>query len=104
MTTKPRTIIAAVFALLLLTAPAFADEYVNGYTRSDGTYVQGYYRSSPDGTVTNNYSYEGNVNPYTGAVGTNRYEHDEASPYFTGPDGQGRIGHSDSERNDNDDQ
>jgi opacity protein-like surface antigen len=59
---------AAVFVLLAATTTALADEYVNGYTRSDGTYVQGYYRSSPDNTVTNNYSFEGNVNPYTGKV------------------------------------
>ena len=50
--------------------PASADEYVNGYTRQDGTVVAPYMRSSPDGTTLNNYSHEGNVNPYTGEVGT----------------------------------
>jgi len=79
--------------LSLFSTAVFADEYVNGYTRSNGTYVQGYYRSSPDNTVTNNYSYEGNVNPHTGAVGTNRYEHDTISPYYEGADSNGRIGH-----------
>lgn len=91
------TFAAAFFAALLaLTAPASADEYVHGYTRSNGTYVQPYYRSSPDSTVSNNYSYEGNVNPYTGSVGTNRYTHDETSPYYEGPDSEGRIGHGGS--------
>jgi hypothetical protein len=61
-----KRIFAAIFALFTAASPALADQYVHGYTRSDGTYVQGHYRSSPDGTVTNNYSYEGNVNPYTG--------------------------------------
>ncbi|MBA4419379.1 MAG: hypothetical protein C0392_15965 [Syntrophus sp. (in: bacteria)] len=46
---------------------SFADQTVRGYTRSDGTYVQPYYRSSPDGTVTDNYSFKGNQNPYTGS-------------------------------------
>jgi len=40
-----------------------------------------YTPTSLDGTVTNNYSYEGNTNPYTGAIGSNRYEHDTTSPY-----------------------
>ncbi|MGD0291890.1 MAG: hypothetical protein ABSC63_19935 [Candidatus Binataceae bacterium] len=43
-----------------------ADEYVHGYTRSDGTYVQGYMRSPPDSNPYNNYSVPGNTNPYTG--------------------------------------
>jgi len=73
---------------------AFADQYVHGYTRSNGTYMQPYYRSSPDHTVTNNFSYKGNVNPYTGTVGTNRYIHDKTSPYYQGPDSHGRVGHS----------
>jgi hypothetical protein len=33
-----------------------SDVYVHGYTRKDGTYVSGYYRSAPDGIVSNNYS------------------------------------------------
>ena len=35
---------------------AFADKWVNGYTKKDGTYVQGYYRSSPDAYRYNNRS------------------------------------------------
>ena len=60
--------------------PAFAYQYVHGYTRSSGTYVRPYNRSSPNGTVTDNFSYKGNLNPYTGAVGTNRYIHDRNHP------------------------
>ena len=96
--------IVALLLIMILTAlssAAFADEYVNGYYRRDGTYVQPYMRSSPNGTVTDNYSFEGNVNPYTGKAGTNRYEHDETSPYFEGPDNQGRIGHN-NDRDDSD--
>ena len=55
------------FALLLvILRPANADQYVNGYYRSNGTYVEGYYRSSPDSSPYNNFSYPGNYNPYTG--------------------------------------
>jgi hypothetical protein len=44
--------------------------YVNGYTKSNGTYVQPHYRSATDGNFSNNWSTEGNVNPYTGKEGT----------------------------------
>lgn len=64
--------------------PAHAQDYVQGYTRSDGTYVAPYYRSAPDDSVTNNYSFAGNVNPYTGSVGTNEYIHSPSSPYYEG--------------------
>jgi hypothetical protein len=82
------------FCVVVVSHSTFADQYVHGYTRSNGTYVQPYYRSSPDNTVTNNFSYRGNVNPYTGAVGTNRYIHDKTSPYYQGPDSHGRVGHN----------
>ena len=42
--------------------------HVNGYYRSNGTYVQPHYRSAPDGNPYNNWSYPGNTNPYTGKV------------------------------------
>ena len=44
--------------------------YVRGYTKSNGTYVEPHYRSAPDGDPTNNYSYPGNTNPYTGETAT----------------------------------
>jgi hypothetical protein len=55
---------------------AVAQTWVRPYTRKDGTYVDGHYRSNPDGNPYNNWSYPGNVNPYTGRQGTgdpNRY-------------------------------
>jgi hypothetical protein len=66
-----RTLLAITSALLLyaFTAPAFADSYVRGYTRKDGTYVQPYMRSSPDKNYNNNWSTKPNVNPYTGQKG-----------------------------------
>lgn len=62
----------AIALLAASAAPALADQYVNGYTRSDGTHVDGYYRSSPNGNFNDNYSTYGNTNPYTGERGTRR--------------------------------
>jgi hypothetical protein len=38
---------------------------VRGYTKKNGTHVQGYKRTAPNGTARDNYSTKGNVNPYT---------------------------------------
>ena len=81
---KKILLLAAVFAA----APAFAQHYngqpsqqhgysggygndqqVSGYTRSNGTYVEPYHRSQADGNPYNNYSTQGNTNPYTGQSG-----------------------------------
>jgi len=67
-----KIILSIVFSLVLINS-VFADVYVNPYYRSDGTYVEGHYRSSPDSSVSNNWSYSGNTNPYTGEVGSNSY-------------------------------
>ena len=61
----------ALLALALLAATsAFADEYVQGYIRHDGTYVAPHHRTAPDSNPYNNYSTQGNTNPYTGQAGT----------------------------------
>lgn len=70
---------------------------VNGYIKKDGTYVAPHFRSSSNGTVTDNYSFQGNSNPYNGSAGSNRYRSDLTSPYFNGtPPSSGRYGHSTS--------
>lgn len=43
--------------------------WVNGYTRSDGTYVRGHWKTSSNETVNDNFSTIGNRNPYTGKPG-----------------------------------
>lgn len=58
------------FAIILMAGSAFADVYVSGYTRSDGTYVSPHYRSSPNSSQYDNWSSKGNTNPYTGTRGT----------------------------------
>jgi hypothetical protein len=51
-------------------AVAAGRTYVRGHIRSNGTYVAPHYRTSPDSSFRNNWSTVGNVNPYTGKVGT----------------------------------
>jgi hypothetical protein len=48
--------IVAFIMLISLATMAFADVYVNGYYRKDGTYVSPHVRSNPDGNPYNNYS------------------------------------------------
>lgn len=47
--------------LILISSTAHA-EYVNGYVRSNGTYVSPYVRSAPDGNPYNNYGSPYNPN------------------------------------------
>lgn len=49
---------------------SYAPVYVNSYVKSNGTYVNGHYRTAPDYTKSNNWSSYPNVNPYTGKIGT----------------------------------
>lgn len=61
------------FGFLLIGAISFSQTkqvWVNGYTNSYGTYVQGYYKTVSDNTATNNYNYKNNTNPNTGTQGT----------------------------------
>ena len=63
----------ALSIVLFAAFTGFAQTYVNAYTRSNGTYVAPHVRSSPNYTKTDNYTTLGNVNPYTGSVGTRTY-------------------------------
>jgi hypothetical protein len=64
----PALLVVLMFGLLN------ADEWVSGHYRSNGTWVDGYWRTTSDNSLWNNYSTQGNVNPYTNEKG---YE----SPY-----------------------
>jgi hypothetical protein len=68
------TLIIAVVGLVTvaISVPSSVEARVSvrGYYKSNGTYVQPHYRTSPDGYKSNNWSYKGNVNPYSGRVGT----------------------------------
>ena len=67
--------------MIFATSLAYAGQ-VRGYTRSDGTYVQPYYRSDVNDTVRDNYSYKGNTNPYTGEEGHNYNRDNRTSEYY----------------------
>lgn len=78
----PGYLVATAVAVLLSSVPlranapdaaacvqiAQADVVVHGYRRSNGTSVPTHMRTAPDGNPYNNYSYPGNLNPYTGKV------------------------------------
>mgnify|MGYP001602169683 CR=1 FL=1 len=61
-------------AIIGFTAGMFAQNpnvvHVNGYYRSNGTYVNSYYRTAPNNTINDNFSTYPNINPYTGQQGT----------------------------------
>jgi len=72
-----RIIISAILILIIFSlflSFVSADVKVSGYYRKDGTYVQGYWRSDPDSNPYNNWSFPGNVNPYTGKVASGNPE------------------------------
>lgn len=69
-----RIICVSLIVLTQLLSVASADVRVRGYHRSDGTYVRPHYRSSPDSSRSNNFSYPGNRNPYTGVIGSGGVE------------------------------
>lgn len=51
---KNRILIISSLLIAICAAPASADKWVNGYTKKDGTYVQGHMKSSPDSYRYNN--------------------------------------------------
>jgi hypothetical protein len=63
-----RSLFGVCFALTV--HAALAATHVDGYMRKDGTYVPPHYRTVPDNSRTNNFSSQGNINPYTGREGT----------------------------------
>lgn len=48
-----------VISLVFTATPSAQAGYVRGYFRSNGTYVSGYYRTSPNAYKFDNYSYNG---------------------------------------------
>lgn len=74
--------LSLTLAVLSSVSTAWADEYVNGYYRQDGTYVQPYVRSSPDNSYNNNWSVRGNTNPYTDQQGTKAPTFNDRTPGY----------------------
>lgn len=78
---------------LLLSVNAFADdEYVKGYMRKNGTYVEGYHRTTEDNSVNNNYSTSGNLNPYSGQSGHEKRNEDQGDGSYNSGNGEGSTG------------
>jgi hypothetical protein len=86
-------LLLAVLLILAGVSPVWAqfygqDQTVNGYTRRDGTYVQPYHRTMPDHNPFNNYSTRGNVNPWTGQMGTVNPYNQPMAPMQSNPYGR----------------
>lgn len=66
------TLILFVTSIFIISTTflTYADVWVRGYYRKDGTYVRGHWRSDPDGNPYNNWSFPGNINPHTGKIAT----------------------------------
>lgn len=85
----------ACASVALFASSAWAQVHVNGYTKSDGTYVQPHERTAPNNTRNDNYSTRGNENPYTGQPGTKPRDEDvyggttyhapQPTPTYTAP-------------------
>ena len=60
-----RKIFLTIFFLIVSFLTFVSDLFIDGYYRSDGTYVKPHYRSRPDNSFENNYSSYGNTNPWT---------------------------------------
>ena len=67
--------IITVFVAIALSGIAMSQSqvYVNGYYKSNGTYVAPHYRTAPNNNVYDNWSTYPNYNPYTGKQGTKTY-------------------------------
>ena len=74
-------LVLAFVASLAFTSEAFArggggrggsggSHSVRGYVTKGGTYVAPHYRTNPNSYRLDNWSTKGNVNPYTGKLGT----------------------------------
>ena len=68
--------------------------YQQGYTRSNGTYVEGHYKTVRNNTNWDNFSTVGNVNSFTGTIGTiardytpNAYNYGSGKTIYTGSKG-----------------
>lgn len=66
--------------------------YQSGYTRTDGTYVQGHYKTNNNRTNHDNFSTSWNVNTYTGTIGTRARDYSSGAYNY----GSGRTIHTGS--------
>ena len=63
-------------------ADARGTSMVRGHVRSDGVYVAPHMRTNPNSTKLDNWSTQGNYNPYSGKVGNvDPYRPSGSNPY-----------------------
>jgi hypothetical protein len=73
-----------IAAGLSLTGVSFADTWVHGYYKRDGIYVPGHLRSFPNSSTLDNYSSQGNRNPFTGQSGGSALDYSSRSLNYGG--------------------
>lgn len=85
-----------VLAFVLTSVLSYAQNqiWVNGYYKSDGSYVQGHYRQTPNSTNHDNWSTTTQLNPYTNESGARAkdysaqaYNYGAGQTIYTGPRG-----------------
>ena len=78
-------IIYLISAVAMFSTNAFAQGITTqkAYIKRDGTYVAPTFKTKNDGKMYNNYSTKGNVNPFSGKVGTKRDT--QAFPIYNPP-------------------
>lgn len=64
-----KILLAILLTVFIVPTVDARDVRVNGYYKTDGTYTQPHYRTSPNNTQSDNWSTFGNSNPYTGQPG-----------------------------------
>lgn len=79
--------------MVAVSVPAVAADRVNRYFRKDGTYVAPHYRSEPNSRRYDNYSSQGNFNPYTGERGSQRNEFSAPPEYNRSRDNSQMYGY-----------
>ena len=70
--------------------PSYSNSgYQNSYIKKNGTYVNGSYHSKRNKTNTDNYSTNGNYNPYTGKRGSRARDYSSQAQNY----GEGHVIH-----------
>ena len=67
--TMKKPIAFLLLGLFLFQSHTFAYRYTRGYAKKSGAYVAPHYSTSPNSTKADNWSSQGNVNPFTGKRG-----------------------------------
>ena len=62
-------VIQAILGLNAFCQTNNSHTYVRPFFKKDGTFVEGYWRTSPNNTNRDNFSTKGNENPYNGKIG-----------------------------------